>query len=234
MAGGALWLVLFGGWLGGMDGADDGGPSSPREALPPLHVLQGHLKELLTQEARCRETGRRAELIAALCRLHQQLVRDPRYPTSPTLQSCRAQLWSRLRKIKTELQEQFARARRQGRGGAEASLPLTAWEVVSLLESAQAAEVVAADTLACTLALSAQTAGGAGMLGYGGSAVPPDYGPALVALIERTINPAFWDVNGGPGTIRYYAPLQCLVVRATTEVHGQVGGLLGGLRAAGR
>ena len=52
-------------------------------------------------------------------------------------------------------------------------------------------------------------------------------------LIERTINPAFWDVNGGPGTIVYYAPLQCLVVRATAEVHGDVGRVVGDLRKVG-
>jgi hypothetical protein len=55
----------------------------------------------------------------------------------------------------------------------------------------------------------------------------------LVDLIERTINPAFWDVVGGPGTIFYYAPLQCLVVRATTEVHENLGGFVGNVRAVG-
>jgi hypothetical protein len=67
-------------------------------------------------------------------------------------------------------------------------------------------------------------------MAFGGAAVPPDWGPDLVNLIERTINPAFWDVVGGPGTIVYYRPLQCLVVTATAEVHGNVGNVLGGLR----
>jgi hypothetical protein len=55
-----------------------------------------------------------------------------------------------------------------------------------------------------------------------------------VALIERTINPNFWEVVGGPGSIVYYAPLQCLVVRATAEVHENIGGSVGDVRAAGR
>ena len=55
-------------------------------------------------------------------------------------------------------------------------------------------------------------------------------GQALIDLIERTINPDFWDVNGGPGTIIYYAPLQCLVVLATGEVHEQIGGVLDAVR----
>lgn len=66
--------------------------------------------------------------------------------------------------------------------------------------------------------------------GRGGGAAIPDYGPRLVALIERTIAPDFWDVHGGPGTIAYYRPLRVLVVRATDDVHGQVGGLIGALR----
>jgi hypothetical protein len=68
----------------------------------------------------------------------------------------------------------------------------------------------------------------------GGGTGPPDWGEALVELIERTIAPEFWDVHGGPGTIIYYRPLHVLVVRATSEVHGHVGGLLGAARDAGR
>jgi hypothetical protein len=56
-----------------------------------------------------------------------------------------------------------------------------------------------------------------------------DYGPALVDLIQRTIVPEFWDVNGGPGTIVYYRPLMCLVVRATSDVHHRLGGTIDAL-----
>jgi hypothetical protein len=95
--------------------------------------------------------------------------------------------------------------------------------------------VSAAASLTESLALLDQTQGGPGyLLAMGGRAGPADYGPELVALIEQTINPAFWDVNGGPGSIVYYSPLHCIVVRATSDMHGNVGALLGGLRAAGR
>jgi hypothetical protein len=78
---------------------------------------------------------------------------------------------------------------------------------------------------------SAAPAGSAGsqVVGQGGQPVP-DYGLALVDLIERTISPESWDVNGGPGTIMYYPPLRVLVVRASGEVQGQVGGVLGQLQ----
>ena len=61
-----------------------------------------------------------------------------------------------------------------------------------------------------------------------------DFGQDLVELIQRTIAPETWDVNGGRGTIMYYAPLRVLVIRQTAKVHGRVGGVVGGLRAAGR
>ena len=31
--------------------------------------------------------------------------------------------------------------------------------------------------------------------------------------------PESWDVRGGPGTIRYYAPKKALIVRQSAEVH---------------
>jgi general secretion pathway protein D len=68
----------------------------------------------------------------------------------------------------------------------------------------------------------------------GGGVGPPDYGQDLVDLIQQTIQPEFWDIHGGPGTIVYYRPLHCLVVRATSEVHHSLGGTLGALRAAGK
>lgn len=65
----------------------------------------------------------------------------------------------------------------------------------------------------------------------GGGAVR-DYGETLVELIQKTIAPEHWDVNGGPGSIVYWPNLQVLVVRASGEGHGRVGGLFDGLRAA--
>jgi hypothetical protein len=37
-------------------------------------------------------------------------------------------------------------------------------------------------------------------------------------------------LNGGEGTLFFYAPLNVLVVRQTAEVHEQLGGNLGQLR----
>ncbi len=48
----------------------------------------------------------------------------------------------------------------------------------------------------------------------------------LIDLIQNTIEPDSWQVNGGRGTISYYAPLRVLVIRQTGEVHHQLGGAL--------
>lgn len=70
----------------------------------------------------------------------------------------------------------------------------------------------------------------------GGNSAGPfcDHGPELVRLIESTINPDFWRVNGGNGVIHYYQPLRILVVSGTSQVHDDLTGLLRTLRANGR
>ena len=47
----------------------------------------------------------------------------------------------------------------------------------------------------------------------------PDTGWQLVELIQRVVAPDFWEPQGGPGVIRYFAMRRVLVVRATTDVH---------------
>lgn len=67
--------------------------------------------------------------------------------------------------------------------------------------------------------------------GFGqGGAGTGDYGQHLVDLIQRTIRPQTWDVNGGPGTIYYWYPGRALVVRQMDEVHHEIGGLLQQIR----
>jgi hypothetical protein len=55
---------------------------------------------------------------------------------------------------------------------------------------------------------------------------------SLIDLIQQTIAPESWDVNGGKGSIRYWRPGLALVIRNTGEVHEQVGGALGAVRGA--
>jgi hypothetical protein len=54
---------------------------------------------------------------------------------------------------------------------------------------------------------------------------------ALVDLIEKTIAPESWDINGGPGSIVYYGNFHALVVRQSEQGQSDVGNLL---KALGR
>lgn len=78
--------------------------------------------------------------------------------------------------------------------------------------------------------------GGAGFGGgmMGGMAGAGDNGEQLVELIQQTIAPATWDVNGGAGSIYYWRPGHALVIRNHGEVHDRVGGLLEQLNRLGR
>lgn len=76
--------------------------------------------------------------------------------------------------------------------------------------------------------------GGFGQAGFAGQPGTQDYGQELVDLIQRTIAPRSWDVNGGPGSIYYWYPGRALVIRQTQEVHEQIGGVLEQLGRAQR
>ncbi len=66
----------------------------------------------------------------------------------------------------------------------------------------------------------------------GGRAQQANNAQALVELIQTTISPASWDVNGGQSTIVYFAPRHALVVRAPAEVHSRTRRLLRDLRSS--
>jgi hypothetical protein len=52
---------------------------------------------------------------------------------------------------------------------------------------------------------------------------PPDGGQELVDLIQKTIAPQSWDINGGQGSIMYWPGNQVIVVRQTEDVHEALG-----------
>ncbi len=186
-----------------------------------FHQFQQQISELLKRESQTKDQAARASAVRGMCALHAEIVHDSRYPNSDVLKEYRGRLWSRLTKVKAELKQQLGRNKAN-----KESL-----ENLATLESADSPSVAAAESLATSLSLLDQVQNGPGQLmAFGGAPGAPDWGPDLVALIERTINPSFWDTVGGPGSIYYYRPLLCLVVRATAEVHEQIGGVIGGLR----
>jgi hypothetical protein len=52
----------------------------------------------------------------------------------------------------------------------------------------------------------------------------------LIDLIQATVRPETWDVNGGRGSMAYFANGHGLVVLAPDDVHDDLGGLLRQLR----
>ena len=183
------------------------------------HEIEQDMRLLLKLEATAATEADRVATIYEMLPLYREIASDPRRLASPTLERYRIQLRSRLLQIQARLKRKLAR---------EKSGPP---RPVSLAEATT-------DALIDQMSLVGASAGGPSQLfssrgAFGGAAVRPDYGLALVELIQTTIQPDFWDVNGGPGTIVYYAPLHALVVRATSEVHHKIGGAVKVIRKAG-
>lgn len=186
------------------------------------HEINRDLRALLREQATAKTPAQQTVVIRKLVALYAEISRHPDLATSDTLKSYRIKLRGRLLRIQQQLERDIARQEKQS--------GQTAAGGISKERLADAATQAMADQLS----LIGYSLGGPGkVFSQGGAMGPPDYGPALVELIQRTIAPGFWDVNGGPGTIVYYAPLRALVVRATGEIHGNVRGALGGLRRAG-
>jgi hypothetical protein len=205
--------------------AEDAKPTAGSQpALRPYHEIEKTMRGLLQREAHAPTKKGRAAAAYEMVYLLVQIRLDPRLSDSDTLTAYHAQLRSRLRKIQKEVQRDVAREGEPVRTRSSDE-PL----------AGQASDAAGADNAVSSQQQPPADSPPPSSVGaFGGRAGPPDWGPELVELIERTISPEFWDVHGGPGTIRYYAPLQVLVVRATGEMHHRVGGVISDLRDAGR
>lgn len=204
----------------------------------PYHEIEREIGAALKREALAKSFEERAAEAAKLAALFDEIRRDRRLETSDYLPGYQSRIRGRLMKIKKELLRDAAReAAKQRKAGAESDLtqlPANADPAAAQLSLAFATQLdwfaSAQGGPAKLISDGAQSRGANGATG--GGAVP-DSSAALIELIERTISPDHWDTNGGPGSIVYYQPLHVLVIRASSEVHGRVGGLVGGLRAAG-
>ncbi len=217
-------LLLACGLQDGTNAADQSEPetSSKQATGRRYHEINRDLRALLREQASAKTPSQQTIVIRKLVALYGEISQHPGLATSDTLKSYRIKLRGRLLRIQHELERDIARQEKQASQTAAGGI-----------SSARLADA-ATKALADQLSLIGYSLGGPGkVFSQGGAMGPPDYGPALVELIQRTIAPGFWDVNGGPGTIVYYAPLRALVVRATGEIHGNVRGALGGLRRAG-
>ncbi len=213
-------------------------------AVRRYHEIERDLSDALRSESQATSAEAQATAVVRLCSLYAELAVDPRLETSDALKGYKAKLWSRLRRIERGLQQRAAQTAGTptiSAGGARkrpappetiraisapaplspspsATLSSAPWPSPSQSESYASAE--------SATRVSAQD-------GASGGAAVNDRGQELIELIQRTISPGSWDVAGGQGSMAYYRPLMALVVRATSEVHEDVGGLLQALRRAG-
>jgi len=180
-------------------------PAICATAPRPFHEIEKDVATALRLESVATIPTQREAAVLGLTELYREIMTDQRLLTSPTLNKYRIKVRARLLKILKSM-EYAARHKTANKYSDQTS---------SLL-----------DTLQQHLQRSSDAMGGANRM-LQGNAAPgkPDYGPALVNLIKTTISPEFWDINGGPGVIVYYPPLRLLVIRATSQIHYQIGGL---------
>jgi hypothetical protein len=170
-----------------------------------LHEIGQSVSEALRVEYTATMPVQREAAILRLTDLYRELMTDSRLIISPTLNGYRVKVRSRLLGILKSM-EYAMRHKTTNKYVNQSS---------SLLNILQE-----------HLRRSSKALGGANSMLQGNAARGvQDYGPALVNLIKTTISPEFWDINGGPGVIVYYPPLRLLVIRATSEIHHQIGGL---------
>lgn len=181
----------------------------PTVAATPLTILRHETRELLKHEAVLEDGLAKDAAIAALCDLYVVLRNDERYHSSNMLQGDVAKVRRRL------LSAAHRREARLKRDGIERPESLSA-----TVDAAIAAALADPQTQVSDLVEPS---------GQGGGALP-DTGWQLVELLQRVVAPDFWDRQGGPGTIRYFAMRRVLVVRATTDVHEQIKDMLMALR----
>ncbi len=202
-------------------GTDDSTAAAPRR----YHEINNDIRAALRAETHARTQEERATAIRKMCALHDELSRDPRLELSGTLKSYKAKLWSRMTRVKKDLQRQLS--------------DTASKSAAALGDADLAAMGEVTSSMADQIGFLNYTMGGPSYVfsqsgGALGGGMVNDYSQELIDLIQRTIKPDHWDVAGGPGSMFYYRPLMALVVRATSEVHGDVGGLMGALRRAGQ
>lgn len=198
--------------------------AEPVAASPRTGVeLRDAVREALRRWAR--PSDQQAEQAAVeFLGLYDELVKDDKLATSQR-EYFRTKVRSRLLDLSEQISKRIAREKRLAKNDNKADVQDAAPASVGLPEGK-------GQPLAQNVAVPGFAAG-FGQSGFGRQIGPGgDYGPQLVELIQRTIAPMSWDVNGGPGSIYYWQPGHAIVVRQTGEVHDGIGNLLQQLQRA--
>lgn len=173
-----------------------------------LMTLREQTRKLLTSEATTTGSEAKRSAAHALCDLYVVLRSDPRYGQSQMLRGDAAQVRNRLMRISQRTKSKLKRAQAERPKDIEQRVDNILADIQSQDSSSQREP---------------------GLDARGGAALADD-GWSLIELIQRVIAPDFWEPQGGPGVIRYFAIKRALVVRATTDVHEQLRELITALR----
>jgi hypothetical protein len=185
-----------------------------------LSAIRLDVSAALKAEATTRRSGSNAPEVLRLVELFREMAAHSDRDTSAVLKKLGQQVRSRLMTVRDRIERQIARENRSKRN-------------LTPPHSAAAQEThVLAQQLPPAGAQGGQAIAVTGIPSAGATAA--DYGPDLVELIQATISPESWNINGGINAVVYYAPLRVLVVSAPSEIHEQVGGVLRQLNAAQR
>jgi hypothetical protein len=196
--------------------------------------LRNAIRDVMAGEAQAKTPAARADAVRELCKLYGEVLEHPTLIQEERLR-LRALVWARLTKTKTEVANKLARDRK----AAELAQRRAIREGQAAPAAATSQSQQTAYALAGQMDLVSRSLGGPAAIvassggAFGGGPGTDDYGDELIDLIQRTIAPTTWDINGGPGSIVYYRHLHALVVSATSEVHDDFGNVLENLRRVG-
>ena len=165
------------------------------------------------------------------CDLYVAIVTHPNRSLSKSLEGKQRKLLSILRRSEKQLKRKTKLTARVPKTQLPAEAPSAAMNTNSPLAKPTASKLEADEALkqADFDYLGPFTDGPHQMWSRSGGAFVGE-ADDLIRLIQTTVTPGVWDVNGGSATIMYYERVHALVVRAPWSTHDQTQGLVDGLR----
>jgi hypothetical protein len=160
-------------------------------------------------------------LLVIYCELQQdtQLARSTR-------ENLRTTVRARLDQLSTQIGKRIAKDKAPSKADSAKADPTKADPNVKSVAAAGSPKPLA------QVGVPAGGGGGLGGPANGQQNATADNGQLLVDLIQNTISPKSWDVNGGNCTIYYWQQQHAIVVRATGDVHGEISDALEQLNRA--
>jgi len=186
------------------------------------HELRQAIRAALGREATSKGAEKR-EAVRELVELYRTLDAD-RQMAADQREEYLGKMRSRLMNFARQTSAQIVAARRQAQGGKDGD----AKQLPASVESGGESRHILAQQFA-----GQGGAFGGGVAGAPGGNQQEDDGEALVELIQKVIAPQHWEVNGGPGSIVYYGSLRVLIIRASDDVHAEIGDVMDNLRRIG-